>query len=308
LWIAFALLWLWLVWGSTYLTATWLLPHVPPFALSAVRFLIAGPLLGAAAWLLRHERPTRRQALNAAVVGGFLFLGGNGGTIWSQTRLPSSVTAVMVGLVPAWVTALQWLATGERPTTVRLAALAIGVLGVALLVGGGGPDVDPIGVTAVVAASLSWASGTVLSRRIELPKSIFTAAAVQMTSGGVLLTLASLVTGQAARVDVSGLGGFELACFLWLVLAGSVGALVAYNWLLTVVTPAVATTYAYVNPLVAVWLGWWLGGEHLGPRTLAASAVIVGAVALITTTSRPSAPGIPGASTTADPLPAPRPR
>jgi drug/metabolite transporter (DMT)-like permease len=175
---------------------------------------------------------------------------------------------------------------------------------VAALVGGGGSDVDPIGIAAVLCASLSWATGTVLSRRLELPRSVLVATSLQMASGAALLGVAAGVSGQVRRVALAGLGGFELACFLWLVLAGSVGALLAYNWLLRNTTPALATTYAYVNPLVAVWLGWWIGGEHLGARTLGASGLIVAAVALLTLTSRPKGRGTPAASTSAERPPA----
>ena len=307
--IACALLWLWLVWGSTYLVASWLLPSIPPFALSALRFALAAPLLGFAAAARREPLPTVGQLGNAALIGAFLFLGGNGGTIWSQTRLPASVTAVMVGMVPVWVTVLSWLAGGERPPPVRILARGFGALGVAALVGGGGPEVDPIGVVAVLAASLSWAAGTVLSQRLELPTSVLVATSIQMASGAACLGLAALISGQFGRIHLEDLGTSELGSFLWLVGAGSIGALVAYNWLLRVTSPALATTYAYVNPLVAVGLGWWLGGEHLGPRTLGASSMIVGAVALLTLTSRPPTRETPAASTAAGRLPpAPTPR
>ncbi len=300
--IALALATLWLVWGSTYGVVSAVIPVVPPFALSSARFLVAAPILGAVGLVRRDPRPSLRQLGGSAAVGALLFLGGNGGTVWSQSRVPSSVTAIVVGCVPMWVALISWGLTGVRPSAARLGAIALGILGVAGLVGGGDGGLDPVGVAAVLCASLSWASGTLLSRRIERPTSLLLDVAAQMASGGILLAGAAWVTGSWAAVDVARIGPGVIAGFAWLVGAGSLAALIAYHWLLRHTSPVLATTYAYVNPLVAMALGWWLGGERLGPVELASAAAIVGSVALITMI--PPTGGSRVASTGAAPRPA----
>lgn len=282
--VAAALSVLWLVWGSTYLAVSWVLPAVPPFVLSAARFAVAAPLLIAGALAARAERPTARELASAALVGVFLFLGGNGGTVFSQTRLASGLTAILVGLVPIWLVILGVLAEGERPHPRRLAGVALGLVGVAGLVGGvGGARLDAVGVASVAIGTLSWAAGSLLARRWPLPRSIAWSTGAQMAAGAAGLLLAGAGTGQLWEVHPERIDARAVASFVWLVGAGSVAAVVAYNWLLRVTAPAVATTYAYVNPLVAVWLGWWLAGEELSASQVGWSATVIGAVGLVVT-------------------------
>jgi drug/metabolite transporter (DMT)-like permease len=301
--IGIALATLWLVWGSTYYVVSSIIPVVPPFALSSSRFLVAGPLLGIAAVARREAWPSGRQLAGSAAVGALLFLGGNGGTVWSQGHVSSGVAAVLVGCVPMWVTVLSWLAFGERPPPARIAAIALGVLGVAGLVGSGEGSIDPIGIVGLLAATSSWATGTLLSHRVERPTSILFDVAVQMATGGVLLAIAAALNGSWAAIDPSRIRPEMIGGFCWLVFAGSIAAIIAYNWLLRHTTPALATTYAYVNPLVAVALGWWLGGERLGPVALASAGAVVGSVALITVVGG-RGDGKRGESTSAAPRPA----
>lgn len=290
--IGLALSVLWFVWGSTYLAVSWLLPALPPFVLSSARFAVASTLLAAVAAVSGAERPTARQLGAAALTGLFLFVGGNGGTVWAQTRIPSGLAAVLVGVVPLWLVALAWWLEGARPTPRRALGLALGLVGVAGLVGGvGGGRIDPLGVASVAGGSLAWACGSMLARHLRLPRSVAWATAAEMAAGSVGLALAAVATGQTAAVHLERLDPRGVASFAWLVLGGSLAALIAYNWLLRVTSPAVATTYAYVNPLVAVWLGWWLGGERLGPGQLLCSLGVVAAVVLVT--SRPASPPAP---------------
>lgn len=280
--IALALGVLWFVWGSTYFAVSLSLPALPPFVLSALRFGVAAPLLALFAALGGAERPSRSELARAALVGLFLFLGGNGGTVWAQTRVPSGLTAVMVGLVPLWLVVLGFLVEGERPRARRVLGLALGLLGVAGLAGGiGGARIDPLGVVSVLIGGWSWAIGSMFARHLALPRSIAWSTAAQMAAGCAGLGLAALLTGQVGAVHPERIDATVVVCFAWLVLGGSIASLLAYNWLLRVTTPAIATTYAYVNPLVAVWLGWWLGGEQLTLAQLACSAAILGAVALV---------------------------
>ena len=275
-----ALIILWFVWGSTYLAVAWILPAIPPWILSSVRFLVAAPLLAVGALVTGAPVPTLRQARSAAVVGAFLFLGGNGLTVWAQTRVASGLTAVFVGLVPLWLVLLAWWFEGSRPTPRRLAGLALGLVGVAGIVGVPG-RVDPIGVASILAGSVCWATGSMFARRLELPESVFWATSIEILAGGLLLGLVAVCSGQLADLHLERVDGRVVLSFLWLVVGGSLAALVAYNHLLRTTSPAVATTYAYVNPLVAVWLGWWLGGELLSAQELVCSGLIVGAVALV---------------------------
>jgi drug/metabolite transporter (DMT)-like permease len=279
---ALALATLWLVWGSTYLAVTQLLPALPPFVLSALRFLVASPLLAAGAWLSGEPLPSASQLRAAALVGLFLFLGGNGGTVYAQTRIPSGLTAVMVGMVPLWLVLLSALFQRERPGARQIAGLLLGLLGVVgLAAGSDSGRIEPVGVLSVLVATLSWATGSLLARKLALPRSVAWSTSVQMVAGSAGLGLASWLTGQVWAVELPLLDGLGLACFAWLVLGGSIAALVAYNWLLRVSSPAVATSYAYVNPVVALWLGWWLGGEELSGWELGCSAGIVAAVVLV---------------------------
>ena len=278
--LVLALIVLWFVWGSSYLAVSWILPAVPPWVLSSVRFLVAAPLLAVAAVASGAPLPTPRQARSAALVGAFLFLGGNGLTVWAQTRVPSGLTAVFVGLVPLWLVLLSWVFEGNRPTVRRWAGLGLGLLGVAGLVGVPG-RVDPVGVASILTGSVLWASGSMFARRLELPPSVAWATAIEIFAGGLLLGVVAALSGQTGAVQLDRIDLRAVASFVWLVVGGSIAALVAYNYLLRTTSPAVATTYAYVNPLVAVWLGWWLGGEVLSAGELACSGFVVGAVALV---------------------------
>jgi drug/metabolite transporter (DMT)-like permease len=290
--VAAALAVLWLVWGSTYLGASWVLPVAPPFVLSAARFAVAAPLLALAALAAREPLPSGPELASAAGVGGFLFLGGNGGTVFAQTYLPSSLTAVMVGLVPLWLVLLGAAVERELPPLRRVAGALLGMVGVAGLAGGiGGHQLHPVGVASVVTGTLCWATGSLLARRWRLPRSIAWSTAVQMAAGSAGLWVAATATGQLGQVHLDLLTPRAVASFWWLVLAGSLAALMAYNWLLRVTTPAIATTYAYVNPVVAVWLGWWLGGEQLTAAQVGWSLAVVAAVALVTTAGQGSPVG-----------------
>lgn len=285
--IGLALSVLWVVWGSTYLAVSWVLPAVPPLALSAARFAVAAPLMALGALATGAPRPTARELGSAGLVGLLLFLGGNGGTVSSQAYLPSGLTAVMVGLVPLWLVGLGWVWEREAPHPRRLLGVGLGVAGVAGLVGGlDGRPVHPVGLAAVIVGTFAWSNGTMLARRLVLPRSLAWSTAAQMGAGSLGLTAAAGLAGQLGQVHLERLDAVAVGSFVWLVLGGSVAAVVAYNWLLRVTSPAVATTYAYVNPLVAVWLGWWLGGEEITAVELGCSLVIVGAVALVTTARR----------------------
>ncbi|MGH9362019.1 MAG: drug/metabolite exporter YedA, partial [Thermoanaerobaculia bacterium] len=278
-----------LIWGSTYLAIRFAIETIPPFLMAGVRFLIAGALLYGWSRARGAARPTRRNWLAAALVGACLLLGGNGGVTWAEQRVDSGLTALLVSTVPLWMVLLDWLRPGGRRPGWRVGlGLLLGFAGVTLLVrpGAGGSTVDPLGAAVLVAASLSWAWGSLASRRLPLPESPLLTTGMEMLAGGGLLVLASLATGEPARFALVAVSGKSLLALGYLIAFGALIGFSAYVWLLREAPPALAATYAYVNPVVAVMLGWAFAGEPLTAGTLAAAAVIVTGVAVITSAQR----------------------
>jgi drug/metabolite transporter (DMT)-like permease len=289
--LAFATIYL--IWGSTYLVIKWAVLILPPFLMAGVRFLLAGSVLYAYCRTRGAPRPGRQGWVAAGVTGGFLLLGGNGGVVWAASRIPSGVTSLLIATTPLWIVLFDWLRPrGVRPNLQVLLGIGLGMAGLALLVtqrgGGAAAALDPAGVCVVFASTLSWALGTILSRGMSLPGSSLLAAAMQQLAGGVLLCAAGLATGEARLVSAARLAAFTpetlraWASFAYLVLIGSFVAYTAYVWLLRASTPARVSTYAFVNPVVAVFLGWALAGEQLTSAMVAAASIIVAGVMLIT--------------------------
>ena len=284
--LAFAAIYV--IWGSTYLAIRFAIETVPPLLMAAVRFLIAGGALYA--WL-RWRGAARPAAIHwraAALVGGFLLLGGNGAVVWAEQRVPSGVTALLVAMVPLWMVLIDWARPGGvRPTLMVAAGLALGLAGLALLVGPeqflGGAHTDHLGALVLAFGCLSWSIGSVYSRHAPLPPSPQLATAMEMLAGGALLLLASAVRGEWPLLDLHAISPRSLLALGYLVVFGSLVAFSAYIWLLRQTSAARVSTYAYVNPVVAMLLGWALADEPLSPRTLLAAGVIVAGVVLITT-------------------------
>jgi drug/metabolite transporter (DMT)-like permease len=284
------------VWGSTYLAILYAIEDLPPFLMAGARFLLAGSLLYAWVWLAARGsnrlRPTARQWRSATIVGGLLLLGGNGGVVWAEQYVPSSVAALLIAITPVWIVVLDWLQRGHagRPTPAVLLGLLLGLAGVILLAGtrpgnaaaGDGGAMAIVGSLVLVGASLSWATGSVISRRMPLPGSPLAATAMQMIAGGSLLLVLAAATGQFGEFEPRGVSSRAWLSFLYLVVFGSRIGFSAYIWLLRHAPAASVATYAYVNPAVAVVLGWALAGEALTPPMLTAAALIVVAVVLIT--------------------------
>lgn len=276
-----------LIWGSTYLAILFAIETLPPFLMAATRFLVAGALLyGWMRWR-GAERPDARQWRAAVVVGGLLLFGGNGLVVWAEQWVPSGVAALLVATVPFWMVMLEWARPGgARPGAGVLLGLLLGFGGIALLIGPGewaGGGVHLPGALALLLASFSWATGSIYSRGAPLPASPLLATSMQMLAGGGLLLAAGTLLGEWGRVELGAVSVRSAAALLYLIVFGSLVGFSAYVWLLRVSTPARVSTYAYVNPVVAVLLGWALAGEALTARVVVAVAVIVGAVAVITT-------------------------
>jgi drug/metabolite transporter (DMT)-like permease len=275
-----------IVWGSTYLFIRFAVETLPPFLMAGVRFAVAGLILYLWARLRGAPAPTRTEARAAAIGGLFLLLGGNGAVVWAEQRVPSSVTALLVATVPLWMVLLDWLRPeGARPRAAIFAGLGLGLVGLALLVGRGafgGQGADPVGAAVLVVGSILWATGSLYVGRNPRPPSAMITNAVQMLAGGVALLAVGSMAGELGRLDLAAASTRSLLSVLYLIIAGSLIGFTAYTYLLQESTPAKVSTYAYVNPVVAVFLGWAFAGEHVTTRTLIAAAVILAGVAIIT--------------------------
>jgi drug/metabolite transporter (DMT)-like permease len=283
--VAFASVYL--IWGSTYLAIRFAIETIPPFFMAAARFLLAGAILLVWARLRGAAWPERIHWRTGLIIGGLLLLGGNGGVVWAEQRVASSLAALLVGAEPLWAVLLDWARPGgPRPSPVVGLGLLTGFAGVVLLAAptslAGGEPIDPLGTAALMAATISWAIGSIHSRSMPAPSSPLMSTAVNMLGGSALLFLAGLGTGEVARLDLASLSTRSVVSLLYLVVFGAVIGFTAYLWLLRNTTLARASTYAYVNPVVALFLGWLLGGEPITARTLLAAAVIVAGVVTIT--------------------------
>lgn len=280
-----------LLWGSTYLAIIFAIDTLPPLLMAGARFLLAGGVLYGVMRLRGEPAPAPRHWRTTALIGALLLMCGNGGVTLAERTVPSGVAALLVAMVPMWMVLLEWLRPGgTRPTLRTVLGLVVGFVGIVVLVGPGATGGDQVhlgGAALVMVGSAAWAAGSIYSRGADLPKSALLATGMEMLWGGVWLTLAGTLAGEWGRFDPSAVSTQSLLALLYLVVAGSLVGFTAYIWLLGVSTPARVSTYAYVNPVVAVLLGWWLLNEPLTARVLAAAAIIVLAVAVITTGKRP---------------------
>lgn len=276
---------MYVVWGSTYLGILYAIETVPVFLMGAVRFLVAGALLYA--WSIRRgdragDRPRLRQWGAAAVVGGALLLVGNNGVAWAETRVDTGIASLVIATMPLWMALLDRAVCGQRLSRAAALGLAVGFAGAALLAWPSGPGrIDVAGAAVLLLAAAAWAAGSLYSRRAPLPRRPLVSSSMQMLTGGAMLLAVSVGLGEPGEVhEVSLKSALALA---YLIVFGSIIAFSAYAWLLRNARTSLVSTYAYVNPLVAVFLGWALVGEPVGLRTVIAGALILSAVALIVT-------------------------
>ena len=284
--LAFATIYL--VWGSTFLFIRIGVQAVPPFLLAALRFLLAGGAM--VLWMLVRgvAAPTAREWRSSFLLALPIFLLNYGLVFWAETRIPSGVTAVMQATIPAFIALAEILILRTQRLSWRLAAgLAIGLAGVAVLssdsLGLGGAAVDRISAAALLVAASSWALGSVLTRKLALPESKAMRSGAQMLAGGVWLAVAAIALGETQGFDPRTVPPGAWLALLYLVVAGSIAAFSAYIWLIHHDSPTRVGTYAYVNPVVAVLLGYFAAGEPLGPRTVAGMTCVLLSVLLITT-------------------------
>ena len=287
---AFAIIYL--VWGSTFLAIRVGVAEVPPLLFAAMRFLVAGAVL--VAWTVaRGERlPTRRQWLSVVLLGMLIFLIDYGLLFWAEQRVPSGIAAVMLATIPVFMALAEILFLRTQKLTARLAlALVVGLLGVVVLTlrsvaGLGDSALDGLGATALIVSAISWAVASSLTRRLPLPESKVMSSGTQMLAGGLLLTIASAGFGEFHRFDPSAVSLKAWMALLYLIVAGSIIGFTAYVWLIHHQSPTKVGTYAYVNPVVAVVLGYFFGGEALGIRAVLGTLCVLVSVVVITTSRK----------------------
>lgn len=284
---------IYVVWGSTYLAIRYAIEAFPPFLMAGVRFILAGLILLCVVWKHRPWAITRRQWLSAGAIGVLLLLGGNGLVCYSEKSVDSSMAALLIATMPIWMILLDWTVFGQRrPTAAQVFGILLGTAGVALLAGLDGwaaRHVDPLGAMLLMGACFSWSMGSLLSRRLDPPKHPLINTGWQMLLGGAGLLLSGFLLGEVAAFRPSQINAVAVWAFGYLVLVGSIAGFTAYVWLLDHCSTAVVATYAYVNPVIAVLLGYLIAREPVTERTLVGAGMILAAVILITRLKKPEA-------------------
>lgn len=285
-----AFLAIYFIWGSTYLAIRFAIESIPPFLMGGARFLAAGGIVYLFTALSGNPAPCAAHWRSAMILGALMLFIGNGCVVWAEQHISSSVAALLITTEPLWIVLLQWLAMGGKtPNAGIWAGLAIGTIGTTLLVGEGlfseSAHVDYAGVGAVIAATLAWAIGSLYVTRAELPDSPLQATSMQMLVGGALQLATGTLRGEWAQFSLERISLQSWLALGYLIVFGSIVAYTAYTWLARVAPPSRVATYAYVNPVVAVFLGWAIGREHLTAQMLIAAALMILAVFVITTQS-----------------------
>jgi len=276
-----------IIWGSTYLAIRYAVDSMPPFLMAGVRFLIAGTILYTFMASRGTPAPKRIHWRSTLIIGALLLLAGNGGVVWAEQRVPSGIASLMVAIVPLWVVLIDWLRPGgSRPSLPVILGVLVGLVGIGLLVMGGdesSQSVDLLGIGSILIATVCWAIGTFYARSASLSSSSLQTTAMEMLCGGGLLLLVGTVSGEWGRLDLAKVTLPSVVALVYLIVFGALVAYTAYTFLINHAAPAQAATYAYVNPVVAVFLGWLFRGEPLTIRTIIAAAIIIGSVVIITT-------------------------
>ena len=281
-----ALIAVYLVWGSTYLAIRFAVATIPPFMMASARFLTAGVILFIWRRASGDSVPSKVEWRSAAIVGMFLLLGGNGGVVWAEKRVVSSVAALMVASTPLWMVLIDALRPGgKKPSVSAILGIVIGFIGIALLIGpeqliGGEGSVDLVGALVLLMAAFLWSLGSLYSRTAKLPESPLLGTSMEMLVGGACLLLLSFITGEWHGLDLGAVTTTSWFSLGYLIAFGALVGYTSYTWLLRVAPTPLVSTYAYVNPVVAVVLGYFLADEPLTLRSLLATIIIVSAVVL----------------------------
>src|SRR5215211_5226989 len=292
-WIA--LLALYIVWGSTYLAIRFAVETIPPFMHAALRFLISGAILYIWRRMAGDKAPTLSNWKATAIVGAALLLGGNGLVAWAEQTVPSGIAALMISTSPFWLVLFEAARSGGvKPTWQSIVGLILGFGGVFLLIGpaeilGTSGRFDTFGITLLLLAPIFWSMGSIYARGADLPKSTLLGTGMEMLTGAVALFLVSLVKGELSGFSFAQVSTQSWLGLLYLITFGSLVGFVAYGWLLHNAPVSLLSTYAYVNPVVAVFLGWLFANEKLTPQMGVASAIIIASVILINSARQASA-------------------
>jgi drug/metabolite transporter (DMT)-like permease len=275
-----------IIWGSTYLAIRFAIETLPPALMVGTRFLAAGGIMYIWLRMRGAESPKAIHWRSAAILGILMPVFGTGVVVWAEKRVSSGIAALLVAVEPLWIVLLLWLRPGgKRPSALVIGGVVVGMGGLYLLVNPGGDKSqgnDLLAEGALLLAALSWAAGSLYSRRAPQAKAKFLGTAMEMLVAGVVLIALGLVTGETSHFSLGAPSAKSWLALLYLIAFGSIIAYTAYVWLLKAVDPTLVSTYAFVNPVVAVFLGWAFASEPLNGRMLVAAAIIVGAVALIT--------------------------
>lgn len=285
-----ALFSIYIIWGSTYLAIQFAIESMPPFLMASLRFLVAGGILYVWRILAGDTPPQSIHWRSTIVIGLFLLLGGNGGVVWAEQRVSSGITSVLIGATPLWMVLLDAIRPGgTRPQTKTILGVILGFSGIFFLIG---PfeaqsmqgSIDLLGAVVLLLAAMLWATGSIYGRQVQLPASPLLTTGMEMLAGGVGLFVLGTALGEWNRLDIQAIQTSSILGFLYLIFFGSLVAYSAYSWLLRVAPIPLIATYAYVNPLVAIFLGVVIANEPFTLRTLISTFIIVGAVALINAT------------------------
>ena len=285
------------VWGSTYLAIRVGVHEVPPLMFAAMRFFAAGAALYGWTMMRGEKAPTTRQWISACILAVLIFVGDYGLLFWAEIRVPSGIAAVMMATIPVFIALGEIVFLGTQKLTGRLAiALVVGIAGVAVLtlrtLNLSGMPVEPLGAAALIVAAMCWGVATILTRKLELPPSKVVSSGAQMLAGGIMLFVFSAMFGEFGRFDVRAVSSGAWWALAYLVVVGSIIGYTAYLWLLHHQSPTKVGTYAYVNPVVAVVVGYFLGGEELGMRTVVGAVLVVVSVVMITTSRKRTSPQV----------------
>ena len=281
-----ALLSVYIVWGSTYLGIKIAIETFPPFLMAGIRFLIAGALLYGFVVVKEKKHPKLIEWRDTTIIGTLLLLGGNGLVVIAEKTIPSSIAAIVIATVPLWMIVIAWLLKSQtRPNKSTLIGTLIGFIGVVILMFPSDQEhlhFDTFGLLLTLLAAILWSLGSIYSQKATLPSSVMLSTAMQMLSGGLVLIIVATLFGEWQQFHIEMLSSRSLWAFAYLVFIGSLVGFSAYVWLLKNASPYLASTYAFVNPLVALCLGYFFADEVLSVKALLATVLIISAVVMIT--------------------------
>jgi drug/metabolite transporter (DMT)-like permease len=277
---------IYVVWGSTYLAMHYVLESMPPFLMAASRFLIAGFILILFSRFKKQSWPTKTEIKNSALIGFLLLVTGGGGVVWAQQFIPSGITALIITIEPVWVVLILWIrSTENKPTPVVWLGIILGMLGMTVLIGPASlnelEQLHPVGVIVLLTSSISWAIGSVYALKVQLPSSSSMSTGFQMLAASFFMLMIGSFREEWTSFEFSEITNRSILGFIYLIVFGSLIGFTSYGYLVKKASPTSVSTYAYVNPVIAVFLGWWIGNERVGTQTMLAAALLVSAVVLI---------------------------